>query len=69
MPLFAWTVTHGLQRVGSEGAILGTANPQMLVRHLATLTVRGVFHLKDLHAHLSDATVARDASGPLSSAA
>jgi len=59
MPLFTWTVTHGLQRVGGEGAIYGTANPQMLVRHLATLTVRGIFHLKDLHVHLKDATVVR----------
>ena len=59
MPLFTWTVTHGLQRVGGEGAIYGTANPQVLVRHLATLTVRGIFHVKDLHVHLRDATVAR----------
>jgi hypothetical protein len=59
MPLFTWTVTHGLQRVGGEGPVYGTANPQMLVRHLTTLTIRAVFHLKDLHAHLTDATVAR----------
>src|SRR5207253_7378442 len=49
-----------LQRVGEgAAAIYGTANPQVLVKHLATLTVCGVFHLKDLHAHLGDATVAR----------
>ena len=59
MPLFTWTVTHGLQRSGGENAVYGTANPQMLVRHLATLTVRAIFHLKDLHAHLGDATVVR----------
>ena len=59
MPLFTWTVTHGLQRAGGDGAVYGTANPQMLVRHLVTLTVRGIFHLKDLHAHLGDATVVR----------
>ena len=59
MPLFAWTVTHGLQRVGGEGPVYGTSNPQMLVRHLTTLTIRAVFHLKDLHAHLGDATVMR----------
>ena len=59
MPLFAWTVTHGLQRTGGENAVYGTANPQMLVRHLVTLTVRGIFHLKDLHAHLGDPTVVR----------
>jgi hypothetical protein len=59
MPLFAWTVTHGLQRVGGDGPVYGTANPQVLVRHLAALTIRGIFHLKDLDAHLHDATVAR----------
>src|SRR5207247_1881781 len=41
------------------GAVYGTAHPQTPVRHLTTLTVRGIFHLKDLHAHLNDATVAR----------
>jgi ATPase family protein associated with various cellular activities (AAA) len=59
MPLFTWTVTHGLQRTGGENAVYGTTNPQMLVRHLVTLTARGIFHLKDLHAHLGDATVVR----------
>jgi len=59
MPLFTWTVTHGLQRVGGDGATYGTANPQTLVRHLPTLTVRGIFHLKDLHVHLKDAMVVR----------
>jgi len=59
MPLFSWTVTHGLQRVGGDGPVYGTANPQILVRHLATLTVRGIFHLKGLQAHLADATVVR----------
>ena len=29
------------------------------MRHLATLTVRGIFHLKGLRAHLTDATVVR----------
>jgi hypothetical protein len=43
MPLFTWTVTHGLQSAGGESAVYGTANPQMLVRHLVTLTVRGSF--------------------------
>jgi hypothetical protein len=42
IPLFTWTVTHGLQRSGGEHAVYGTANPQMLVRHLVTLTVRGI---------------------------
>jgi hypothetical protein len=59
VPLFTWTVTHGLQRVDGENVIYGTTNPRVLVRHLTTLTVRAVFHLKDLAPHLSDATVVR----------
>src|SRR5581483_8473032 len=56
LPLFLWTVTHGLTRVDADTAVYGTANPQALVRHLATLTVQGIFHLKDLMPHLGDAT-------------
>jgi hypothetical protein len=59
VPLFTWTVTHGLQRVDGENVIYGTTNPRVLVRHLTALTVRAVFHLKDLAPHLSDATVVR----------
>ena len=70
VPLFTWTVTHGLLRLDlsaeariakadGEHAIYGTTNPRVLVRHLATLTVRAIFHLKDLTTHLSDAMVAR----------
>jgi MoxR-like ATPase len=59
LPLFTWTVTRGLQRIDGQGMIHGTANPLTLLRHLATLTVEGIFHLKDLHAHLNDASTAR----------
>jgi len=46
-------------KADGEHVIYGTTNPRVLVRHLATLTVRAIFHLKDLTAHLSDPTVAR----------
>ena len=59
LPLFTWTVTRGLQRIDGQGMIHGTANPLTLLRHLATLTVEGIFHLKDLHAYLNDASAAR----------
>jgi MoxR-like ATPase len=59
LPLFIWTVTRGLQRVDGTGAIHGTADPKTLLRHLSTLTVRGIFHLKDLAAHLNDAATSR----------
>lgn len=54
LPLFTWTVTRGLQRVDGTGVIHGTTDPRTMLRHLSTLTVRGIFHLKDLTVHLSD---------------
>ena len=59
LPLFTWTVTRGLQRIDGQGAIHGTANPLTLLRHMATLTVEGIFHLKDLPSHLSDPATIR----------
>jgi len=59
IPLFTWTVTRGLQRIDGQGSIHGTANPLTLLRHLATLTVEGIFHLKDLQAHLTDPATVR----------
>ena len=59
LPLFTWTVTRGLQRIDGTGAIHGTADPRTLLRHLSTLTVAGVFHLKDLAAHLGNPETVR----------
>ncbi len=59
LPLFTWTVTRGLQRIDGQGMIHGTANPLILLRHLATLTVEGIFHLKDLQGHLNDPATIR----------
>jgi hypothetical protein len=59
LPLFTWTVTRGLQRIDGQGMIHGTSNPLTLLRHLSTLTVEGIFHLKDLQAHLTDPATIR----------
>jgi hypothetical protein len=59
LPLFTWTITRGLQRVDGQGMIHGTANPLTLLRHLSTLTVEAIFHLKDLQAHLTDPATVR----------
>jgi hypothetical protein len=60
LPIFTWTVTRGLQRIdGGQGMIHGTASPLVLFRHLATLSVEGIFHLKDLPRHLDDPATAR----------
>ena len=50
LPLFTWTVTQGLQRVG-QSMVYGTNDPLVLLRHLATLTVEGIFELKDFTPH------------------
>jgi hypothetical protein len=59
LPLFTWTVTRGLQRIDGTGMIHGTADPRMLLRHLSTLTVAGIFHLKELAAHLGNPETVR----------
>lgn len=60
LPLFTWTVTTGLTRDGSTAPpIHGTADPLTLLRHLRTLTVRGLFHLKDLGVHLATPAIVR----------
>jgi hypothetical protein len=59
IPLFIWTITRGLQRADAAGMAHGTSDATGLLRHLATLTVEGLFHLKDLHAHLGDPAVVR----------
>jgi hypothetical protein len=59
LPLFTWTITRGLLRIDGQGMIHGTAHPLILLRHLATLTVRGIFHLKDFTPHLGEPAVVR----------
>ncbi|MDP1570149.1 MAG: AAA family ATPase [Vicinamibacterales bacterium] len=60
LPLFTWTITTGLAREGATTLpIHGTADPLVLLKHLRSLTVRGIFHLKDIGAHLSTPAVVR----------
>jgi hypothetical protein len=60
LPLFHWTVTTGLTRGGSTTpAAHGTTDPLLLLRHLRTLTVRGLFHLKDFGVHLTGPAIVR----------
>jgi hypothetical protein len=59
LPVFTWTVTKGLQRIDGQGVIHGTSNPLTLLRHLSSLTVEGIFHLKDLQAHLAEPATVR----------
>jgi hypothetical protein len=60
MPLFEWSVTRGLTRSDDIPTLSKmTATPLALLQHLNTLTVEGIFWLKDLSPHLQDASVAR----------
>ena len=59
LPLFTWTVTRGLQRIDGANAIHGTTEPRAMLRHLATLTVQAIFHLKDLAAHVASPEATR----------
>ncbi|HSR68173.1 MAG TPA: AAA family ATPase [Acidobacteriota bacterium] len=59
LPFFEWTVTRGLRRPPKGGMIHGTNDPQVMLRHLESLTIEGVYLLKDLASHLSSPPVAR----------
>jgi hypothetical protein len=53
LPLFQWTVTRGLARVdGRDHPVFGTNSALGMLRHVESLTVAGIFHLRDLAAHL-----------------
>jgi hypothetical protein len=60
LPIFTWTVTTGLARDGANTPpIHGTSDPLTLLKHLRSLTVRGLFHLKDFGAHLTTPAIVR----------
>jgi ATP-dependent 26S proteasome regulatory subunit len=60
LPLFEWSVTRGLTRVEEPQAVHRlTADPLVLLQHLQGLTIQGMFLLKDVSRHLSDAAAAR----------
>jgi hypothetical protein len=59
LPLFEWSVTRGLRRKGQGTAFHGTNQPLILLKHLAGLTVEGLFVLKDFAGYLEDGEVRR----------
>jgi hypothetical protein len=64
MPIFDWSLTRGLCRLPDGGPAHGTTDPRGLVRHLETLSVEGIFHLKDFGPHLADRPTSTRLSGP-----
>lgn len=59
MPLFEWTITHGLTRFPETTAIHGTNEPLGLLGHLESIEIDALFHLKDFGPHLGNAALAR----------
>ena len=59
VPLYIWTVTRGLQRIGADAPIYDTQAPANALANVAALREEGLFHLKDLQRFLDDAAVVR----------
>ena len=59
IPLFEWSLTKGLRRRGERIPFHATDQPLILLKHLAGLTVEGIFLLKDFSQHLSSPEVSR----------
>jgi hypothetical protein len=59
LTIFDWTITHGLVREPGVQAVYGTNDPARMLAAIGELTVNGLFVLKDLGAHLSDAATSR----------
>lgn len=59
IPLFDWSVTHGFRKRGQRAPIHRTNEPLMLLKHLAGLTVDGVYFLKDFAPYFENNEVLR----------
>jgi hypothetical protein len=59
MPLFEWSVAHGLGQADGRTLVPNTNDPGTLLRHLVEIKVPGIFLLRDFSRHLDQATVAR----------
>jgi hypothetical protein len=60
MPVFVWTVTRGLVQKPTAHANRSTSTPLEVLAHLRTLTIEGIFLLKDFARHLDDPAVCRE---------
>ena len=56
-PLFTWTRVRGLGRVDLPGVVYDTENPAKAFRHVAASDQPGLYHFKDLGAHLDQDAV------------
>ncbi len=59
MPIFVWTVNSGLVQKPTAHANRSTSEPILVLQHLASLSVEGIFILKDFAKFLGDPAVCR----------
>jgi hypothetical protein len=59
MPLFEWTLARGLARLPGKTSVPRTVEPLQLLKHLKTMTLESIFHLKDFSTHLDDPMTVR----------
>lgn len=59
IPLFVWTVTEGLKRIGIDNPIYDTQHPIKALNNLAAIKNEGIYLFKDLHRYLQEAEVVR----------
>jgi hypothetical protein len=60
LPLFQWSVTRGLTRLNGQGRpTFGTGDALGVLRHLESLAIEAIYHLKDLAVHLDRPDVQR----------
>ncbi|MBI1749086.1 MAG: AAA family ATPase [Acidobacteria bacterium] len=52
VPLFTWSVTHGLQRKGTDQAIYETEDPEKMLGNIANMRGDGIYLLKDFARYL-----------------
>ncbi len=59
LPLFVWTVSHGLRRVGALEGMYDTRDPLKALGNLAAMPSEGIFLFEDLHRSLGAPAVVR----------
>jgi SpoVK/Ycf46/Vps4 family AAA+-type ATPase len=59
IPLFTWTLTGGLERVGTGNPMYDTTDPLKALANLAAIRDEGIYLLKGLHRYLAEPEVVR----------
>ena len=59
LPLFSWTVTEGIRRLGAASPVYETAEPAKALGHIEVAAMPGVYAFCDLVPYLTDARLVR----------